>query len=111
MTTSRNNNGCLTAAVTSFPRIFLILAWIARPGMMDLMFRSFLIPCLGFIFLPWTTLMYILLYANGLGISGLDWLWLGLTLVLDVAMIGTAAATNRDRIPAGVPGSTQPPVA
>ena len=55
--------------------------------------------------------MYVLLSGSGGGISGLDWLWLALTLLMDVAMIGSAGAANRDRIPAGVPGSTQPPTA
>jgi len=111
MTTSSKSTGCMTAAVASFPRIFLLLAWFGRPMMMDLMFTGFIIPCLGFIFVPWTTLMYVLLYGSGGSISGLDWLWLALTLLMDVAMIGSAGAANRDRIPAGVPGSTQPPTA
>jgi hypothetical protein len=86
-------------------------AWIARPGTTDLVFRSFLIPCLGFVFVPWTTLMHALLCANGPGISGLVWLLLGLTLGMAVAMLGTTAAANRDRLPDGVPGSTQSPAA
>ena len=110
MATTRKGTGCMTAAVAAFPRLFLLLAWIGRPAMMDRMFTSFILPCLGFLFVPWTTLMYVLLYGSGgLGISGLDWLWLGLTLLMDVAMIGSTGAANRDRIPAGVPGSSQTP--
>ena len=111
MAATSKSTGCMTAAVASFPRIFLLLAWFGRPVMKDLMFASFILPCLGFIFVPWTTLMYVLLSGSGGGISGLDWLWLALTLLMDVAMIGSAGAANRDRIPAGVPGSAQPPAA
>jgi len=75
---------------------------------MNAAFSTIIIPCLGFLFLPFTTLMYVLLIQGVGGIQGLDWLWLLLAVILDVASITTAAATNRDRIPAGVPGSTAP---
>ena len=102
-----NNSGCLTAFVSSFSRIMLLFAWIARPGLMNATFSTFILPCLGFMFLPFTTLMYVFL-KQGVGtIQGLDWLWLFLAVLLDVASIGAAGASNRNRIPAGVPGSTQ----
>ena len=104
----RNNSGCLTALTASFSRIFLLMIWFARPVYMNAAFSTIIIPCLGFLFLPFTTLMYVLLIQGVGGIQGLDWLWLLLAVILDVASITTAAATNRDRIPAGVPGSTAP---
>ena len=100
-----NNSGCLTAAVASFSRIMLLMAWFARPALMDAAFGTFIIPCLGFLFLPFTTLMYVLLIQGVGGIQGFDWLWLGLAAILDIASIGAAGATNRDRIPTGYPGS------
>ena len=100
-----NNSGCLTAFVSSFSRIMLLFAWIARPALMNATFGTFIIPCLGFLFLPFTTLMYVFL-KQGVGtIQGLDWLWLFLAVILDIASIGAAGATNRNRIPAGDPGS------
>ena len=104
-----NSSGCLTAFVSSFSRIMLLMAWIARPALMDAAFGSFIIPCLGFLFLPFTTLMYVILIQGVGSIQGLDWLWLFLAAVLDIASIGAAGATNRNYIPAGVPGSTQAP--
>ena len=104
---SNNNSGCLTAFVSSFSRIMLLFVWIARPAMMNLTFSTFIIPCLGFLFLPFTTLMYVLLIQGVGTIQGLDWLWLGLAVVLDFTTIAGAGAANRDRIPGGVPGSTQ----
>ena len=102
---SNSGGGCLTAVVSSFSRIMLLFAWIARPALMDATFGTFIIPCLGFLFLPFTTLMYVIL-KQGVGtIQGLDWLWLILAVVLDIASIGAAGASNRDRIPAGYPGS------
>jgi hypothetical protein len=107
----RNNNaGCLSALLPAFSRIMLLMAWIARPAAMNLAFSTFIIPCLGFMFLPFTTLMYVFLVQGVGGIQGLDWLWLILAVLLDMSSIAGAAAANRDRLPASVPGSTQPPV-
>jgi hypothetical protein len=102
---SNNNSGCLTAFISSFSRIMLLMVWISRPAMMNATFNTFILPCLGFLVLPFTTLMYVFL-KQGIGtIQGLDWLWLFLAVILDLASIGGAGAANRNRIPAGYPGS------
>jgi hypothetical protein len=101
-----NNSGCLTAFVSSFSRILLLMEWIARPAQMNLAFNTFIIPCLGFLFLPFTTLVYVWLVqgvGGAQGIQGLDWLWLGLAVLLDVAGTASAAAANRNRLPGGTP--------
>ena len=82
---SNNNSGCLTAFISSFSRIMLLMVWISRPAMMNATFNTFILPCLGFMFLPFTTLMYVFL-KQGVGtIQGLDWLWLFLAVILDLA--------------------------
>jgi hypothetical protein len=105
---SNNNSGCLTAFISSFSRIMLLMVWIARPAMMNATFSTFILPCLGFMFLPFTTLMYVFLMQGVGTIQGLDWLWLFLAVLLDIASIGGAGAANRNRIPAGYPGSYPP---
>jgi len=103
-----NNSGCLTAVVSGFSRLFLLFAWIGRPVMFNAAFGSWIVPCLGFLFLPFTTLMYLIL-VQGVGkIDGLDWLWLILAVVLDITSAGAAAATNRNQIPQGYPGALPP---
>ena len=102
-----SNSGCLTAFVASFSRIVLLMVWFARPVMMNAAFSTFIIPCLGFLFVPFTTLMYVFLIQGVGRIQGLDWLWLILAFILDIASIGAAGAANRNRIPAGYPGSYQ----
>ena len=57
---TNNSSGCLTAFVSSFSRIMLLCYWIARPAVMDATFNTFILPCLGFLILPFTTLMYVL---------------------------------------------------
>ena len=104
-----NNSGCLTAFVSSFSRIMLLMFWISRPVAWNNTFGGIIWPCLGFLFLPVTTMVYAwLVQGVGNSIQGLDWLWLFLAVVVDLASIGAAGAANRDRIPAGVPGSLPP---
>ena len=108
----RNTNGCLTALIAGGSRIFLLMVWFSRPVAWNAAFSSFILPCLGFLFLPFTTLMYYVLQTATPGpLAGLDWVWIILAVLIDVASIGAAAQTNRENLPAGVPGSTAPPVA
>jgi hypothetical protein len=114
----QNSSGCITGFLAGFSRFFMIFAWIARPVFFNVVFGgSWILPCLGILFLPFTTLMYAILKTNGPGITGaitgLDWLWLLLAVVIDLAAIGAAGAANRNYIPQGVPGAlpTEPPPA
>jgi hypothetical protein len=106
----RNNNaGCLSTLLPAFARIMLLMAWIARPAAMNLAFNTFIIPCLGFMFLPFTTLMYVWLVQGVGGIQGIDWLWLILAVLLDVVSVAGAGMANRNRLPGGSAGSTPTP--
>ncbi len=55
-------------------------------------------PLLGLLILPWTTLMYLMVFGTN-GIVGFDWVWLGLALLVDLGAYGGGAYANRDRIP------------
>jgi hypothetical protein len=58
--------GCLVALMAGlFPRLALFIVWLARPARIDAAFDTFLLPLLGIIFLPFATLMYVLLYTPG----------------------------------------------
>ena len=106
----QNSAGCLAGFLASFSRFFLIFAWLARPLAFNVVFSgSWILPCLGIMILPFTTLMYVILVTNGPGnISGLDWLWLVLAVLIDLASIGAAGAANRNQIPQGYPGALPP---
>jgi hypothetical protein len=56
------------------------------------------LPLLGIIFLPFATLIYLLLYTPGRGLSGWDWFWVILAALLDIGHWGTSA-TQRNQIP------------
>ena len=103
-----NSPGCLTAFVASFSRITLLMLWLARPALVNAAFNTFIFPCLGFLFLPITTLMYVFLWSPT-GLQGLDWLWIALAAFLDIATIATAGYSNRDRMP-GYQNSTMTPM-
>ena len=91
--------GCLLALFAgAFPRIALVIFWIARPERMDAIFTSFVWPVLGIIFLPFTTLIYVLLYNFPGGVSGGDWFWIGLAVLLDLTH-WAATASQRNQMP------------
>ena len=105
----RNNNaGCLNAFLATFSRITVLMIWLARPAAFNAAFSTFILPCLGILFLPITTLTYLLLWSST-GLQGLDWLWIGLAVLMDILTIGCAAYTNRDRMPGYSGSSTVPP--
>ena len=52
--------GCLFAMFGGlFPRLALLVVWIARPALVGTAFNTFLLPLLGIIFLPFATLIYV----------------------------------------------------
>ena len=67
--------GCLLAlAAGIMPRVVLIIMWIVGPRV-NAAFESFIVPLLGLIFLPYTTIMYVLVWNPVTGLNGWDWLW------------------------------------
>jgi hypothetical protein len=70
-----------------------------QPLYFNAAFRSFIWPLLGFIFLPWTTLMYLIVWSPVTGLIGFDWAWLALAVVIDLSSYAGGAYGNRDRIP------------
>jgi hypothetical protein len=74
-----------------------LIWWLINPLRFNAAFSTFIWPLLGIIFLPWTTLMYLVVFPAG--IIGFDWLWLGLAVVADIGMYVGGGYGNRDRIP------------
>ena len=79
--------GCLFAVFAGlFPRAADIILWIARPSYFSAAFGgSWFWPILGIIFLPFTTLIYVFLYTPGRGLSGWEWFWIGICVLLDLS--------------------------
>jgi hypothetical protein len=97
--------GCLFALMAGvFPRFALLIVWIARPKLVDEAFDGWFWPLLGVIFLPFATLMYVVLHTGG-GMHGFDWFWVVFAGILDVIHWG-AGWTQRRQVP-GYPGTAQ----
>ena len=90
--------GCLFVLFAGvFPRLGLFIIWVARPNMVDAAFSTWIWPFLGIIFLPLTTLIYVILWQVG-GLSGWDWFWVVLAGFFDIAHWG-AGYTQRREVP------------
>ena len=87
---------CLFALFAAFaPRVALFFESLLRPSLVTRAFDSFIVPLLGFIFLPFTTLIYVLVWTPGVGVTGWGWLWVVLGVLLDVGSYGGSAYGNR----------------
>src|SRR4051812_50120073 len=90
--------GCLFAIFGGlFPRLAVFIIWLVRPNLVDAAFDTWIWPLLGIIFLPFTTLMYVILYRAG-GLNGFDWFWIGLAVLFDIAHTATGY-TQRRQVP------------
>src|SRR5207247_6910732 len=86
--------GCLFAILAvSFPRLALFFIWLFTP-LVYRAFDTFIVPLLGIIFLPFTTLMYVLAYISGFGLSGWGWFWVILGVFVDMVVYVMSEASN-----------------
>ena len=78
------------------PRLALAALWLFTPRV-TAAFSNNIVPLLGFIFLPFTTLMYTLAWGALDGVSGVGWALVCLGLLIDLgayAMQAVAARTG-----------------
>ena len=87
------------------PRVVLVFMWIVGPRV-NAAFDTFIVPLLGLIFLPYTTIMYVLVWSPGIGLAGWDWMWVLLGVGLDIMKWGQIA-NKRKQIP-GYPAADEP---
>jgi hypothetical protein len=77
------------------PRFAFLIYWLipwGRAKVTAAFGGSWFWALLGLIFVPWTTLMFTLVFP----INGFDWLWLGLAFLADISAYGAGAARRRD---------------
>jgi hypothetical protein len=85
---------CLLALLTGFfPRVGLLIVWIFT-NEVDQAFDGWILPLLGLIFLPLTTLVYALLWAPLGGVDGIEWFWVVLAFLLDIGALGAGARSR-----------------
>lgn len=88
---------CLvTLIVLLFPRVILVLIWLFS-NYLDRAYHNMVIPLLGFIFLPITTIVYAWLVNSGLPIAGFNLVILIIAVLLDAGSHGSSAGYYRRR--------------
>lgn len=80
-----------------FPRIALLLLFFFT-HYLSRAYHGFLIPLIGFIFLPLTTLAYAWMVNSGQAIAGINLIILIVAVVIDVGGLGGGAYHRRTRV-------------
>jgi hypothetical protein len=88
--------GCLLLLLASVaPRFTLALLWIFT-NLVDRAFTGFVVPLLGLLLLPYTTLFYVLAWSPVGGVSGWGWFVVASGVLLDIChFVGGGYAGNR----------------
>lgn len=70
--------------VAFWPRLWIVAFWIFGEQIGDA-FSGWIVPALGFVFLPWTTLLYAWMWAIGSSaVSGWEWIIVAIGLFSDL---------------------------
>lgn len=64
---------------------FALAAWWIFGDKVDAAFDTWLWPALGLLFLPWTTIFYVIAWSPIGGVSDAEWLFVGLGFLFDLA--------------------------
>lgn len=85
---------CLVIFALIFsPRIVMVFWWLLDMARWAATFDGPLLPILGFVLAPWTTLMYVLVAPNG--VAGIDWLFMAIAVLVDLGAIGGGASRRK----------------
>jgi hypothetical protein len=96
----RENAVCCAVALLGVigPRALIVIWWLTDPARWNVTFGgSAFLPALGFLFLPWTTVIYVLFWTTT-GLSVLGWLLVLVGLMLDLGTYGGGFFGNRDKV-------------
>lgn len=91
---------CCAGAILLFfgPRVLLAVMWLFNNNYLNRAYDNFIVPLLGFVFLPWTTLAYAFAVNTFGGLSGLGLIVVIVALLVDLASYGGSAYGNRRRL-------------
>jgi len=87
---------CCVLVLLAFlgPRLVLFLLWLLT-NYLSRAFDAFLLPFLGFLFLPWTTIAWAIAHNEFGGLSGVGLLIVVLGLLADIGVLGGGARGRR----------------
>jgi len=81
----------LILVVLISPRLALLLLWFFSNYLQRAFHHTFLMPLLGFIFMPLTTLVYAWEVNSGMPLGGINLLWLVIAALIDLGFLGHGA--------------------
>ena len=88
------------------PRLAILVWWLIDSVRFDRSFGTWevsglsslpgwLLPLLACVFLPWTSLAYLVVFPEG--VMGADWIWIGVGLLIDLSSNGGGLFSSRQR--------------
>lgn len=91
--------GCLLLILSAFaPRLVLVLLWLFGGRYLSVPFSTWILPLLGFIFMPFTTLAYAFAWhQNGGSVGGLWIVLIVVAVLMDLGHFGGSARSVRKR--------------
>jgi hypothetical protein len=81
--------------VALFARLALLVVWLSTPLVNRAFHGGWLLPLLGIICLPITTLTYVLVYDISGSVTGWGWLWVVLAFLLNLGAYSSSAPCRR----------------
>ena len=89
--------GCLLLIIlVAFPRVALLLLFLFT-HYLSRAYNGLIVPLLGFLFLPLTTLVYAWMVNNRLPTTGINLLILLITVIIDLSSLGGGEYHRRTR--------------
>jgi hypothetical protein len=83
--------------IALFPRVILAFMWFTSTYLQRAYHSALLLPLLGFIFLPLTTLVYAWEVNNHMPTQGINLLWLLIAVLVDLGGLGGGAQRQSRR--------------
>jgi hypothetical protein len=78
------------------PRFAILVGWFNAQAAWEAVFGSNILLLGGFLFFPWTTLIYAFVEPNGLSL--LNWVFLGLAFLIDLGTWGVGFFASREQV-------------
>jgi hypothetical protein len=80
-----------------FPRVALALMWFFSTYLQRAFHGGLLLPLIGFLFLPLTTIVYAWEINSRMPLSGINLLWLLIAVIIDLGGLGGGARRQSQR--------------
>ena len=79
------------------PRIALFIWWLVSPFRFITAFDTWVIPLVFGVFAPFTMIAYLIVWSPENGVQGIDWLWMGIGIFLDISSYTGGGLVRRRR--------------